>query len=486
MSITDNQTSDEIISEKDNSNGLIQSMTEQFWQMYQLSRQQGDVSWQHRLHQLEQLKKLISDNTDAICHAISQDFRHRSHDETIMVDIFPSLEGIRHAKKHGKDWMKPQKVSTGKWFLPASSHIQSQPLGVVGIMSPWNYPLNLVAGPLTAALVAGNRAMIKVSEYSPNFAHWLAKTLPVYFDKDEVCLVQGGVQVAQAFSKLPFDHLLFTGSTSVGKHIMRAAADNLTPVTLELGGKSPVIIIDKDILPHAVNRIWTGKMMNSGQTCIAPDYVLLPDGLQDEFIGLSKKWMSKHYPKIGDNEDVTFIINHKQFDRIHDHLKQAQQQACVHKLTTATANRTTGFMPPVVLTELSQDSLLLTEEIFGPVLPLVGYDSLDDAIDYVNARPRPLALYPFGQDDGMIERILQRTVSGGVSINETIYHVAQHDLPFGGVGASGMGHYHGKHGFDTFSHQKAVFRQAKVNFVDILQPPYGKVFDKLMKVAVRW
>lgn len=465
---------------------LIHRMTEQFWQMHGLSRQQGQVSWQHRLHQLNQLERLISDNADAIRHAINQDFGHRSHDETTMVDIFPSIEGIRHAKKHGKDWMKPKKVGTSKWFLPASSYIQPQPLGVIGIMSPWNYPLNLVAAPLTAALVAGNRAMIKVSEYSPNFEHWLDKTLPVYFDKNDVCLVQGDLHVAQKFSQLPFDHLFFTGSTSVGKHIMRAAADNLTPVTLELGGKSPAIITDKEILAHAVNRIWTGKMMNAGQTCIAPDYVLLPSDLQHDFIQLSKTWVNEHYPQIADNADMTFIINQKQFERIDGYLKLAQKQAVVHELTNVVANCETGFMPPVVVTDLTKESPLLTEEIFGPVLPLVVYDSIDDAIDYINARPRPLALYPFGQDDSVIEHILHHTVSGGVSVNDTIYHVAQHDLPFGGVGASGMGYYHGKYGFDTFSHQKAVFKQAKINFVDVLQPPYGKVFDKLMKMAMRW
>lgn len=470
-----------------NDTQAIEDMKQKFAVMQNLSREFADVSWGTRFKRLSKLERMVNENRDAIAKAISQDFGHRSESETLMLEIVPTLEGIRHAKKHGKEWMRATRVQTGKWFLPASSYVQKQPLGVVGIISPWNYPLYLATGPLTAALVAGNRAMLKVSEYSPNFGKWLSETLPKYFSEDEVYLADGGLEAAQAFSSMPFDHLLFTGSTSVGKHIMRAAADNLTPVTLELGGKSPVIITDKSSIERAVNRILSGKLVNAGQTCIAPDYVLLPAGLETLFVDIAKNWVAKHYPNIENNKDYTFVVNHRQYKRLEGYLDEAEKtNANLAYLADANLNPETGFIPPVVASNLQEGTQLLTDEIFGPILPLVTYESLDEAIAYVNARPRPLALYVFGDSDKKINKVMNSTVSGGVSINDTIYHIAQANLPFGGVGDSGMGNYHGKYGFDTFTHEKAVFKQSKVNFMDMLQAPYGKKFDNLMKVATKW
>ncbi len=480
------KTAETSITETQITETQITEMKAQFEHLRALSRQQVSYDWQTRLKRLNKLEEMVNDNRDIIFEVINQDFGRRSKSETLMAEVFPVLENIRHAKKHGKDWMKVKKVSTSKWFLPASSYIQAQPLGVVGIISPWNYPLFLTLSPLIGAIVAGNRAMIKLSEHAPHYANWLAKTLPEYFTADEVCVITGETEVSQAFSSLPFDHLIFTGSTAVGRHIMRSASENLTPVTLELGGKSPVIVDKHCDIDYVVSRIWTGKLLNAGQTCISPDYVLLPEGLKDEFIKQSHIWISKHYQNIEHNDDYSHLINQAQFARVQGYLDNAKSLgANVHAMSNANPNAETQFMPPFVVTELAEDSQLLTEEIFAPVLPVVTYTTLDNAIRYVNDRPRPLALYVFSKEDSICEQVLAETVSGGACINDTIYHIAQSELPFGGVGDSGMGHYHGKFGFDTFSHQRAVFKQASINAVGLMQPPYGKVFDKMMKILAR-
>lgn len=465
---------------------IISAMQQQFDYMRAASRQDQQVDWQVRRHRLTQLEHLVMDNQAAIIDAISADFGQRSAAETTMLEIFPTLEAIRHAQKHGKAWAAKQSVSTGIWFLPATSYIQPQPLGLVGIIAPWNYPLYLVIAPLTAALVAGNRAMLKVSEASPHFEQWLADTLPNYFAADEVTLIVGDVEVAQAFSQLPFDHLFFTGSTTVGRHVMKAAADNLTPVTLELGGKSPVIVTPSADLAKTVNRVWTGKSINAGQTCIAPDYVLLESSQQAGFIEHSKAWFTAHYPNLSTNPDYTFMINRKQANRVQGYLDEAKQLgAQIYPLTDHAINLETGFFPPMIVTNLPEHAKLVTEEIFAPILPLVTMTTLDDAIKYVNERDRPLALYVFGDNNTHTDLVLDNTVSGGACVNDTIYHIAQQNLPFGGVGASGMGNYHGKFSFDTFSHPKAVFKQSRINFVHLLQPPYGKRFWQMMKLILK-
>lgn len=465
---------------------IINTMQQQFNSMHIASRQDQYVPWAVRHQRLRQLERMIMDNQQTIIEAINADFGRRSAAETTMLEIFPTLEAIRHAQKHGKAWSAKQAVRTGLWFLPARSYIQPQPLGLVGIIAPWNYPLYLVIAPLAAALVAGNRAMLKVSDASPHFEQWLADTIPQYFAAEEVSLIQGDIEVAQAFSLLAFDHLFFTGSTAVGKHIMKAAAENLTPVTLELGGKSPVIVTPSADLANTVNRVWTGKSMNAGQTCIAPDYVLLSDTHHQAFIEQSKVWFDKHYPNLSENPDYTFVINPKQASRVQSYLDEAKQRgATIVPLTKYRVNIENGFFPPMIVTNLPRDAKLVTEEIFAPVLPIVTAAKLVDAVNYVNERDRPLALYVFGENNTETDFVLNNTVSGGACINDTIYHIAQQNLPFGGVGASGMGNYHGKFSFDTFSHTKAVFKQNRINFAHLLQPPYGKIFWRMIKLILR-
>lgn len=478
--------SNQISASVDSDAVIIQDMREKFDAMYRITRGDTKVDWKTRFKRLDAIEHLINHNREAVAEAISADFGHRSKSETLLLEIFPLLEAVRQAKRCGKEWMQTRKVTTNKWFLPASSYIYNQPLGVVGIISPWNYPLYLSIGPLIAALVAGNRAMLKVSECLPNFEKWLKETLPNYFHEDEVCLIEGELEVAQAFSSLPFDHLFFTGSSSVGKHVMRAAAENLTPVTLELGGKSPAMILDKESLENAVARVWTGKMLNSGQTCIAPDYVLIPKHMQDEFITLSKAWIDKHYPKLKTNADFSYLVNQRQHKRVTGYLEDAKNLGVtLHPMSDASADVESGFMPPMIATDLPENAKLLTEEIFAPILPIVNIDDVDDAIRYVNERPRPLALYVFSDTDEINDNVVMSTVSGGVSVNDTLYHIVQENLPFGGVGNSGMGRYHGKFGFDTFSHEKAVFKQSAINFVNVTRPPYGKVFNNMLKLMTR-
>ncbi len=462
----------------------IEQLQTQFSHLQALSRSQPILNWATRETQLDNLENLLSDNQKTLAKAISADFGHRSESETQFAELFPSFTGISHAKKHGKTWMKTRRASISALYRPAHNEIQPQPLGVVGIMVPWNYPLYLAIGPMIDALTAGNRIMVKMSESAPQFAQAFAKAVAHYFSSDMVCVVLGDVDIAEAFSQLPFDHLLYTGSTEVGKKIMAAAAPNLTPVTLELGGKSPVIVTHDANLESVVNRVMMGKTLNAGQTCIAPDYVLIPRQYHSRFITLATEWLQKHYPNIGNNVDYSHIINAEQFKRVQGYL-QALSADSVHPLTDIDANAETRFMPPVIVAEPALDSDLMQNEIFAPILPLIHYETLADAIHFVNARPRPLALYVFGNNDSDIERVRTYTVSGGVCVNEVIIHVAQHDLPFGGVGHSGIGAYHGKTGFERLSHMKPVFVQAKINGMNLLLPPYGELFRKGMALLLK-
>lgn len=459
-------------------------MQAQFTHLRKLSRTQPILDWATRETQLNNLEVLLSDNQASLAVSISEDFGHRSVSETQFAELFPSFAGITHAKKNGKTWMKNRRVSISPLYLPAHNEIQPQPLGVIGIMVPWNYPLYLAIGPMIDALTAGNRVMIKMSEAAPKFAQAFAEAVAHYFSPDMVCVVLGEVEIAEAFSKLPFDHLLYTGSTAVGKKVMAAAAPNLTPVTLELGGKSPVIVLDDANLDNVVNRVMMGKTLNAGQTCIAPDYVLIPRPYHKRFISLATEWMQAHYPDINSNQDYSHIINDEQFKRVQGYLTELPVGS-VHPLTDISANTDSRLMPPVIVTEPAHDSDIMQNEIFAPLLPLIHYDSLEEAIDFVNARPRPLALYLFGNDDRDIQLVREHTVSGGVCINEVIVHVAQHDLPFGGVGHSGMGSYHGKAGFEHLSHMKPVFVQSKLNGMNLLLPPYGDFFKKGMALLLK-
>ena len=462
----------------------IDEMHAQFSHLYKLSRDQPINDWATRAEQLDNLELMLSERQDSLAQAISADFGYRSESETQFAELFPSFTGISHARKYGKKWMKPRRASISALYMPAHNEIQPQPLGVVGIMVPWNYPLFLAVGPIIDALTAGNRVMVKMSEAAPKFAQSFAEAVARYFSQDMVCVVLGEVDIAQEFSKLPFDHLLYTGSTAVGKKVMAAAAPNLTPVTLELGGKSPVIVLNGANLESAVNRVMMGKTLNAGQTCIAPDYVLVQRKDHEAFIRLAKEWMDKHYPNIADNPDYSRIINNQQFKRVKSYLDQLPGED-VHLLTDAEPNIDTRLMPPIIVSEPNDDSEVMQNEIFAPVLPLVHYDTLEDAIDYVNARPRPLALYVFGDDQNEIEQVRSHTVSGGLCINEVILHVVQHDLPFGGVGHSGTGAYHGQAGFERLSHMKPIFVQNKLNGMNLLLPPYGGFFKKAMGIMLK-
>jgi coniferyl-aldehyde dehydrogenase len=447
------------------------------------------VSWDLRAERLRRLALLLQSNSREIALAIDRDFGHRSLHETDLFEVVPSLAAIRHSLAHGRGWMRTTRRPTGIWFQPASSRVMPQPLGVAGIIVPWNYPLFLAIAPLAAALVAGNRAMLKLSELTPAFAALMEQLVGNHFAPEEITVVNGDATVAAEFSRLPFDHLLFTGSTSVGRHVMRAAAENLTPVTLELGGKSPAIIAPGFSIERAAARILVGKCLNAGQTCIAPDYVLLPEGSQQAFIAAARVCVAKMYPGILASPDYSSIVNAHHFDRIMGVLADAKALgARVENLAKdrEAPNAASRRIPPLALTGVTDAMQVMQDEIFGPLLPLVGYRDIDAAIAYVNARPRPLALYLFDDDATRVERVLARTVSGGVTVNDTLLHVAQESLPFGGVGSSGMGQYHGYEGFLTFSKLKPVFRQSRWSGVAMFNPPYGRLVTRMTEFLKRW
>lgn len=460
-------------------------MRDQFDLIFARSRQQPNPDWTHRAQHLRQLQALVQDHRHRFAAAIADDFGQRPQAETDMAELFPTLQGIRHALRHAKRWMEPRRVATPLLFRPAKSWIQPRPLGVVGIISPWNYPLFLTVGPLTAAFAAGNGAMIKLSEHAPAFAQTFAELAAQSFDPDVLAAVQGDAQTAKDFAALPFDHLLFTGSTAVGRQIMAAAAANLTPVTLELGGKSPALIAPDARLEHAVARIMTGKLLNAGQTCIAPDYVLVPSDLQPRFIQLARDWVSRHYREINRTADYSRIINPAHYARLNNWLTTAADMGSqIHQLTDAEPDAQRRIFPPVIISDVKGP--LADQEIFGPILPVLGYDSLSEAVAHITARPRPLAFYPFTDDPQTQSMLLTQVLAGGVTVNDTLMHVAQANLPFGGVGASGMGAYHGQAGFERLSHLMPVFRQSKRNMAGLLAPPYGRRFRALMGWMLRF
>lgn len=437
-----------------------------------------------RRKRLDALRKLLTQHTDEIAAAISADFGHRSVHETRTLEIFPSLAGVDHAAAKLRSWMKPQRRGVSVWFMPASNRVVPQPLGVVGIIVPWNYPLFLAVGPMVAALAAGNRAVVKISEFTPRFGETFRHLCSKYFGEDEVAVINGGVEVAQVFASVAWDHLLFTGSTSVGKHVMRAASENLTPVTLELGGKSPTVVSPGYDMHMAAERILYGKCLNAGQTCVAPDYVFVPRGQEQAFVEAAKKVVGQWYPKLPSNPDYSAIVNGRHLSRLEGYLSDAREKGAT-VIPLADNDTSTGKLAPTIVLGVDEGMKVMQDEIFGPVLPVLSYDKLDDAIGYINAHPRPLALYYFDYDKRRIDHMLSQTISGGVGLNETIVHVGQDDLPFGGVGPSGMGHYHGKEGFETFSKMKPVFAQTRFNGLSLMRPPYGKRVETLLKLMLR-
>lgn len=444
--------------------------------------------WPERADRLRRLQRLLVDHESVIAEAIDADFGGRPAIETELAEIWPSLEEVKGALRSGRRWMQPRRAGVGKWFLPARAQVLPQPLGVVGIIVPWNYPLYLAIGPLVAALAAGNRAMVKMSEFTPAFSALLQRLCTQVFSPEEVCLVNGGPEVAAQFSALPFDHLLFTGSTQVGRKVMSAAAANLTPVTLELGGKSPTIIAPGYPLAHAVERILAGKLLNAGQTCIAPDYVLLPRDDVPAFVDAARRHVRRAYP--GGLADVNYcsIVNDRQYGRLTRYVDEAAERSTrVESLFGGAArDDVRRRLAPTLLLDPPTDCAAMHDEVFGPVLPLVPYDRVEEAMAFVNARPRPLALYWFDRDNTRIERALQEMPAGGVTINDTLLHITQHSLPFGGVGSSGMGHYHGQWGFDTFSKLKPVFRQSRINGMALFLPPYRPLMRRLLGVMKRF
>lgn len=449
------------------------------------SRAAPSVAWTARADRLRRLRALLLDNRAALAGAISDDFGQRSRHETELLEINPLLDGIAYSLRHGRAWMRPAPREAGYKYWPGRAAVMPQPLGVAGIVVPWNYPLALSIGPLNSALAAGNRAMLKMSELTPRLGALLAALAERHFAEDELRVFNGDAAFAHQFCMLPFDHLLFTGSGAVGRLVMQAASDNLTPVTLELGGKSPAIMGPTPVSPAqfdlAVRRLMIGKTFNAGQTCIAPDYAFVPRARLAQFIDSARRATERAYPRLASTPDYTTIVSERHFDRLQALADDALAHgATAWPLSDAKNERGRRLFAPMLLSEPGAASRVLQEEIFGPLLPVLPYDDLGDALAWINARPRPLALYLFERDPAIIERVLAGTVSGGVTVNDTLLHVAAEALPFGGVGASGMGAYHGEAGFRTFSHDKAVFRQARFSFLRYLYPPYGRLAERVL------
>lgn len=434
-----------------------------------------------RRERLDRLQAMVADNEAAIAESINADFGGRARQEMVLTELFVVLSAIRQQRRKLGRWMRPRRVATPLHMLPGSSRIMPQPLGVIGNIVPWNYPCQLALVPAAAALAAGNRVMIKPSELTPAFSRLLAQLAAKYFSPAELAVVEGGVEVSRDFAALPFDHLIFTGSTAVGRQVAVAAAHNLTPVTLELGGKSPAIIDDSCDLAESAPRLAFGKLFNAGQTCVAPDYALVPRARIDEFVREVSAAASAMYPQFAGNQQYTSIISERHHARLQQLVQDAEQQgARVVRLGGDTAGQAgERRMAPVLLLDVTPEMAVMREEIFGPLLPVVPYDTLQQAIAFINQRERPLALYWFGRERRNCTKVLHSTISGGVTINDALWHAAQENLPFGGVGASGTGAYHGEHGFLAFSKQKPIYRQARLNGFGLFRPPYGRVFDTL-------
>jgi len=455
---------------------------------HRASRAQIEVPLAVRRERLLRIKALLDEHGSALAQAVNADFGVRSPQLTEIADIFVLRSLLSSTLKNLRKWMKPVKVSTPLYLQPSRAYLQRQPLGVVGVVSPWNYPVQLSLGPVITALAAGNRVMLKPSELTPQTSALLATLIAKSFAPDELCVVQGDGQLAAEFASLPFDHLFFTGSTAVGRKVAEAAAANLTPTTLELGGKSPCIIDASCDIDKAAIKIAHGKLLNAGQTCIAPDYVLLPKGSETAFGDAFARAVATLFPTIAGNPDYAAIISPRHLERLQALLAQAEGEgARLQTINPGTANVGTlsRQMAPVLVFDTPANSKLLSEEIFGPILPVLPYDSLDAAIGYINARPRPLALYWFGTDTGSRDHVLANTVSGGVTVNDTLMHIAHENLPFGGVGESGWGAYHGEAGFLRLSQQKPVMVQSKWARGDLFYPPYGKRFEQVMGLLKR-
>lgn len=438
-------------------------------------------SLEQRKQHLATLKSLLLEHADAIAAAISADFTARSASETMLAEIMPVVQNIKYTLRHLRRWMRPGRRRVGLRFMPARARMVYQPLGVVGIIAPFNYPVNLSLIPLVAALAAGNRAMLKMSEFAPRTAALMREMLRKGFEEDHIAMVTGEADIAAAFSRLPFDHLLFTGSTAVGKLVMHAAADNLTPVTLELGGKSPAIIADDFPLEDIMDRLCFAKSLNAGQTCVAPDYVFVPCGKLESFLQLYKAAFRKMYPTINGNPDYTSVANARMHQCLQNWLNDAAGRgARIEKVSDETINDGSLRMPLHLVTGVTDEMKIMQEELFGPILPIMPYDNIEEALAYVRRRPRPLALYLFTYDSALQERVTHHTHAGAMCINDALIQIGVDDLPLGGVGPSGMGQYRGREGFLTFSKAKPVMRKGRLNSMKLSYPPYGGAIQKFL------
>jgi coniferyl-aldehyde dehydrogenase len=453
----------------------------------QTSVAEGPLSAEARVDWLSRLIGLLADNKDEIADAISEDFGNRTRELSLLADVLTSISSLKFARENLRAWMAPQ--AHAGLFPDAEARVEYTPLGVVGMLSPWNFPFNLTFAPLAGVVAAGNRCMIKPSELSPKSSALMARLIGAAFKETEIAVVQGGPDVAATFSKLAFDHLLYTGSTAVGRHVMRAAADNLVPVTLELGGKSPVIVSRTAPLDDAAARIMTIKTLNAGQICLAPDYVLLPKEQVEPFVESATRAVGAMFPTLADNADYTSIINDRHYARLRDYIAEARADgARVVEINPAGEDLSTQNVrriPPTLVIKPREGSKIMQEEIFGPLLPILTYDTVDQAIAFVNGRDRPLALYYFGKDPAEEAEVLSRTRSGGVTVNDVMTHAFCETMPFGGVGASGMGAYHGEAGFRTFSHARAIYRQSAAPEAEYaVRAPYGDAMRQYLAAMI--
>lgn len=446
-------------------------------------RAEPSPRYEVRKARLEQLLHLVRSRRDDITAAISADFGHRSRHESWMADVGVVANNLRFVIKQLKRWMAPEARPTSLAFQPARARVVAQPKGVIGVISPWNYPFQLALVPLTYALAAGNRVLLKPSERSPRSSALLAELLGSVFDPDLVSVVVGDGELGARFAALPLDHILFTGSERVGKLVLAAAAPNLTPVTLELGGKSPAVVHPDAPTEITAARIVAGKWFNSGQTCIAPDYVLVRRDHADALVAAMRTAAVDMGASQPDNGDVTAIIDEAHRAHLDRLVADAEAKgATVERLREGGVDAV-GRYPLTLVRQVTDDMAMMQEEIFGPVLPIVEVETYDEAVDYLNDRPRPLAMYLFDRNQDRIESVLERTHAGGVTVNDCLLHCAEENLPFGGVGASGMGAYHGKEGFDTFSHRKAVLHQARWSTRFLTSPPYGRALERLLELV---
>ena len=461
------------------------ALDDAFHRIFELARTTPAPTLAERLDRLARLKAAISDNESRFEQAISADFGHRCPTETAIAETLLVLGEIKHAARHLKKWMAPQRVSTALQFMPAKNRLMPQPLGVVGIIAPWNYPLQLTLAPAVGALAAGNRVMIKPSELVPRFSALLQQAIAAKFDATEIFVAGIDDDIARSFAALPFDHLIFTGSTRVGRLVAEAAGRNLTPVTLELGGKSPAIVDRSADLGQAAERIAYGKLLNAGQTCIAPDYALVPDAEVQNFADRLQGHMQHMYGTDPDNADYTSIISDRHYARLEGLLADAAAKGA--RLMQAAkpgdpAWKSRRKFPPTIVLGATPEMAIMQEEIFGPLLPVVGYKEAGEPVAWINAHDRPLALYWFGKDEAARDEVLARTVSGGVTVNDCLFHFTQINQPMGGIGASGTGAYHGEWGFRSLSKLKPVFYRSALNRLADLYPPYGAKIARLEKM----